>query len=749
MGEPEMSGVEKIERYTRQWKRMEWLAVVCKSFALAILLAAASWFFTLNEGACYLVFFLTVAAGGVFFYRQSRLKQVNPEGVVRLFNQQYPALEYSSQLILQQPDSLSIPARLQWKKIANQLNRQKLQAPPVRLTDALLWLLLSLLLSSLLVYFAGAFQQGHQPGEAARQVVSNPADTVFTETLQEQIPELKEGGLQVAPPAYTRQKAYYTQLASLRTPEGSRLTWQLEFSRKPENLWLVLSNGDSITFSSTSGGKFTAQLVLTKSILYQLVWQNAEDKTTATDYLRLEAVPDEPPLLQIEQPEQYVRTDKPVPLAFRARATDDYGLTEAYLQLTISQGSGENVSFREEKVWFEVDFSAKPKKLELSQVLDPGRLGMVPGDELYFYLVAFDNRTSKAQRSRSETWFYHWLDTANQSAFEMGGMAMDIMPDYFRSQRQIIIDTEKLIKERPELPEEEFEQRSNNLGVDQKLLRLRYGKFLGEEFESGYGEGAAESEEEHEAHEEEEHEEGRTAEGALPGEVDHDHEVPAHEEPVSPSAASLLREFMHAHDTEEGATFYEESIKVKLKAALAEMWESELQLRTLRPQEALPFQYRALEIIKDVQQATRIYVERIGFEPPALKPAEKRLTGELEKVGSVSRTHSQEPADSLEAIKKLLPLLQGEQKTGREEARLAGQELAVIVQAVPRPTYLRALKGIGKLAEGASLTVAERRFLIGSLYSLLPEASTEVRKRSGIRTAIETEFIRKVGGEDE
>ena len=57
------------------------------------------------------------------------------------------------------------------------------------------------------------------------------------------------------------------------------------------------------------------------------------------------------------------------------------------------------------------------------------------------------------------------------------------MPAYFRSQRQIIIDAEALLKEKPKLAQEKFVQRSDNIGVDQRLLRLRYGQFLGEESE--------------------------------------------------------------------------------------------------------------------------------------------------------------------------------------------------------------------------------------------------------------------------
>ena len=50
--------------------------------------------------------------------------------------------------------------------------------------------------------------------------------------------------------------------------------------------------------------------------------------------------------------------------------------------------------------------------------------------------------------------------------------------------------------ERASLPAAAFTERANNLGFDQKMLRLRYGKFLGEEAEEEAT--AEESEEESE-----------------------------------------------------------------------------------------------------------------------------------------------------------------------------------------------------------------------------------------------------------
>ncbi|MEZ4904628.1 MAG: hypothetical protein R2822_24210 [Spirosomataceae bacterium] len=50
----------------------------------------------------------------------------------------------------------------------------------------------------------------------------------------------------------------------------------------------------------------------------------------------------------------------------------------------------------------------------------------------------------------------------------MATMAMNILPEYFRSQRQIIIDTEKLLAKQKKMRCQEFNSTSNEIGFDQK-----------------------------------------------------------------------------------------------------------------------------------------------------------------------------------------------------------------------------------------------------------------------------------------
>lgn len=758
-----MNGKDYIEGFTRRWKWLGWLELCCYALAVALLCATLAWLLTSQMTYSLLAFGLSLLLAAGLFYHRLHPGAIKQNATTSYLNRKFDTLEYSTELLLADRDTLSLPARLQQRRVVRELQQFPVVKPPVKILNAVLWLLMSALLAILLFFTVDRLMKEQTAENREETPVVSPADTVGTHRLQQQLPDLKEGRVRVAPPAYTGQKAYFTEIANLRAPEGSRLTWQLTFDQEVREVWLSRPREDSIQFHHAKNDQFTAQLALNRNMLYQLVWMGADSATGMTDYLRLEAMPDEAPELRIMQPEQYVRRTNGKAFTFEATAADEWGLTDAYLSLTISRGSGEGVKFREKKLWFEQDFSAQPKKLELSMPIDPEALEMEPGDELYYYLVAFDNRQPQMQKSRTESYFFQWTDTTEQSTFEVSGMAMEIMPEYFRSQRQIIIDTEKLIEERTELSEEEFEKRSGNLGVDQKLLRLRYGKFLGEEFESGYG-GDHGNEEDHADHQHEPHDHDHDEEDThadnegQPGHEDeHDHEThdPAREEQTE--GANLLSGFMHAHDTEEGATFYEESVKVKLKAALAEMWEAELRLRTLRPQEALPYEYRALEIIKEVQQATRIYVERVGFEPPPLKPDEKRLTGELEEARSASRTTYQEFKDTLPAIRQLIPLLQqmGRMNSAtfqQDELSLlknAGDELAVVVLDHPRTAYLRALAELKELMNQKEITEGQRKFLLKTLLQVQPAQGEEIKSSTAYRTALEKRFMEQIGGGDE
>jgi hypothetical protein len=204
-------------------------------------------------------------------------------------------------------------------------------------------------------------------------------------------------------------------------------------------------------------------------------------------------------------------------------------------------------------------------------------------------------------------------------------MVKTTLPAYFRSQRQIIIDAEALIPQRRKLGADEFLERSDAIGVDQRLLRLRYGQFLGEEAE---GEPRLPTNDEAPAADSEHKDEHGDKPAATQDAPHDDHYHAPNAAPAKfGEEGAVLEEYGHTHDHAEAATLLDPGTRKLLKAALDEMWQSELHLRQGEPKLALPYAYKALGFIKQVQQASRIYLARVGPELPPIDES-RRLSGD-------------------------------------------------------------------------------------------------------------------------
>ena len=89
------------------------------------------------------------------------------------------------------------------------------------------------------------------------------------------------------------------------------------------------------------------------------------------------------------------------------------------------------------------------------------------------------------------------------------------------------------------------------------------------------------------------------------------------------------------------------------------------------PQDALRHEYRALRLLKEAQQATRVYTQRVGFESPPLD-FDRRASGDLEKVGNRSRRLPSPPPEDRAPAAKALRLV-GELRAGLATPEAAGE----------------------------------------------------------------------------
>lgn len=680
---------------------------------------------------CFIVSFVLIVISCVVGSKRLHIFSMQEQDLARYINQKYPAVENSADLLLCDDDTLSSLQRLQKIKTTDRLNSIY---PEIRLPHHLGRAFGVFCVGLIVAIGLSSFSDNRKN----KQQLSPPIKAGDSVTNNELASVIKSVSATISPPVYTGLPVKSGSKLTLSVPEGSSVMWDIVFQGKIKSSLLIFSGRDTIQLQQ-SGNSFMGSRSFMTSGFYQLAWINTNLSNHFSDYYKVDVIKDQPPSISVENLNQFTEltASDNLKIDLKSILTDDYGLTTAGIIATVSKGSGEAIKFREEKLRFEKPNKIHGRKVEASRQLDLGALGLLPGDELYFYVEALDNKRPLSNRARSETYFISIRDTSSLVTSVDASLGVDLMPEYFRSQRQIIIDTEKLLKEKKQIVKEAFNSRSNDLGHDQKVLRLRYGQFLGEEFQSGIGP-------QHEVQDHDEKVEERFGHvhdkendhNLIPDKKaetnDHDHEENDQEK------KNPLQEFVHKHDNPEEATFFIQSIKAKLKAAITIMWDAELHLRMYEPEKSLPIQYKALKLLKEISQDSRIYVHRTGFDPPPLKE-EKRLTGDLEEiVNSTSReshlAKMRYPAIT-KAIQIIEPLLLQDTVviTGATQKIFtnAGEEVATIVIAQAR--HLQTLSLLKKITQNeipAGKLKNNLNILRSSLWSILPSQSVSPSGRS-------------------
>ena len=605
-----------MERVVNAGQRLRhWLAAARRrEGAIALLmvsaampaLAAAGWRFAGLPAAVLGAVVVLVAA--LPWVARGR-RRLDAAWLVRQLDGRYPQLENSSDLLLSAaPADGTLPA-LQRARIDARL--VQLQAvdlrrpwPWRRLCGT--WAL-SLVLAAVFVLWPSSVPVSNVTLPGAPSTASTPLGPIA----------LRQVRLDIAAPGYTGLAPRSQGTLAAKFPEGSRLRWRLRFSRPPAAAALVFFDGQRVALAPATDG-WTAARVIATSDVYRI---EVDGKTLQTEaWHRLDAFKDLPPQLRVTQPDRSLSLVQPGQRswALALEAEDDYGLGAATLDIQLAQGSGENVRFTAFSLVLAGQGGNTRKRY--AATLDLAQLGMAVGDDLIVRFSVKDRRQGTPNETQSAAYILRWPAEDTFEASGVEGLLKKVMPAYFRSQRQIIIDTEKLLAQRSRLDRDTFAIRSDTIGVDQRILRLRYGQFLGEETEGVQAAKPAEG----------------GAEDAHHADDGHDHGgqgVAAKKAPPTAAATNqaVLEEYGHTHDIPEAATLLDPETKRLLRAALNEMWRAELHLRSGEPKLALPYEYRALDFIKQVQQASRIYLARVGTELPPIDEG-RRLTGDRSGV---------------------------------------------------------------------------------------------------------------------
>ncbi|MBO9611645.1 MAG: hypothetical protein J7619_03060 [Dyadobacter sp.] len=635
---------------------------------------------------------------------------------IALLHRHNPGLEYSLDLLNRL--DLNLVEQMQLERIVG-----RDASVPRREVFREVWIYFVILLLAWGVYYGVNRLTTH--GNVPEKAVASPL--VSTRNAPPKAPEYRTARVKVTPPAYTGLPSGESSDLNISALVGSTVEWSVEFART-EGLKVHMANsrGEELVLKE-SGGTFVLRDRIAGSGLYSIKGYWKDSLIYQSDFYKLEALPDLAPRIEPASKElyRYHFLKDPKNISISARISDDFRVKQAFIVATVARGSGENVKFREVRMPLSPsDF----KEANIRKTIDLKALNFTPGDELYYYWAATDNRQPEANFSKSDTYFVVYKDTAKVEEAELATMAVNIMPEYFRSQRQIIIDTEKLIAKRKKIKTAEFNAISNEIGFDQKVLRLRYGQYLGEEFETTIGgdHPAADDGNVIDAFTHHSDGQGEGAESRV-GEPAHA-DTHAHEHPHEPAGekdplAALMEQYTHAHDDAETNTFYEQSTRSLLKMALEQMWQSELHLRTYEPEKALPFEHKALEYLKTAQQKARTYVKKSGYDPPPIKEKEKRLTGELKDLSTKWDFEKEfNPKQTATLAAALLGYLEKDRLPKYEQAKRAALSSELVQRLIESGPFNGGLQNwnmtaaLQKLAAGRILSDAEMADLKRDLY---------------------------------
>lgn len=530
-------------------------------------------------------------------------------------------LEDSSDLLFRAPAELSGLEALQQARLRARLAEAvALDLRPAWSRRAIAWVAgVSAVAAAVVVLWPAP---SDAPREGDKRAASSPA-----------APRLIGARLRITPPAYTGQRPFEQNGLDVRAPANSRVEWRVDVLPDPDNVALTFPGEASLALRR-DGGRWTGARTFERSALYRI-----EAPGLARQRLhRLEMVPDAAPTVRVLPPTASLTAVQPGQTRWSPvfEARDDHGVaTTATLRITVTKGAGENITTTERTMTVTGQGEARLKRFPVS--LDIAREGLERGGDLIVQLVVSDNRAPAPQTVEGPSVILRWPNEA-PPVDGLEGMARKILPVYFRSQRQIIIDAEALLARKPRISADKFMDGAKGLGEDQAQLRLRYGQFMGEEAEGGGGgvglappsalelptndspapaPAKAKPREEH-----------------SPGDGhDHGDDHDDHGDANLDDMGDLLAKFGHAHDSGDAATLFAPNTRATLAQALNAMWDSERALRQGQVKDALPHAQRALVLLKTVQQATRIYLART---PPKLPPIDlsRRLTGKREGIVS-------------------------------------------------------------------------------------------------------------------
>ena len=627
---------KRLNTLIKTLKQKLLLQNIIQSCSWIIALAFITYWLNLSNIYFVIILILLIIIRLLMMTKSARYKDITVENLVLHLNRQYQQLEESMQLVFIENHLLTNLQLLQKKRVIPRLNHileknNEQLIPAISYRKSFTQCLIVIAIGSILL-FANKLLF---PISLIEEKTSDIQQQYLTKTLT----KIEMSEIIVIAPQYTSLKDKQYEILNVEFIEGATIRWQLRFSDEQQDYFIKFADGTLKQLQQQTDKSYSLEKKIYFTGIYQIVTKNEVLENIYT----LTVIKDKKPRIRIILPKKTITeiaTNGITEFETQVLISDDFHISKVEILASIAKGSGESVKFRDQVFSF-----------DSKQHLDGGdlyrknwqltSLGMEPGDELYFTIKAWDNHVPTAQMTRSATKIVRWVEEEEQGVLS-SGILIDFMPEYFKSQRQIIIETIELIDDKKELSKDKFVETSELLGIAQSELKEKYGQYLGDEVEDGGG-GHAISAAANEGIEDLSHD-NQTAHDSSEENSGHGHE---NEHVVDTFAMNSfgndrsglsdnIARFGHNHGDADIGIMSRQDPKALMKRSISNMWQAELHLMLSEPDKALPFEQEALKYLKMAKKAERIYVKRLGFEPPPVSE-QRRYQGELDDILSYQR----------------------------------------------------------------------------------------------------------------
>lgn len=208
-------------------------------------------------------------------------------------------------------------------------------------------------------------------------------------------PSLDGTRMEVHPPAYTKlPKELNLAIGDRTVPEGSRLRWTIE-DELIQSGELEIA-GEVQPFQPFTGTGMATEWIASTSTEFSVSAQNTEGRKAQSPFHRISVIPDEPPLVEFIEPGEDASMEPGSTLPIEIFASDDYGLAEGRLVLSVSGEELPDIPLFPEEEIQEMHWRLL-QSLEAADVID--------GDVLALYAEIRDNREPEANLSRTDLIF--------------------------------------------------------------------------------------------------------------------------------------------------------------------------------------------------------------------------------------------------------------------------------------------------------------------------------------------------------